>query len=162
MRDKMKNSLVTACLVSGLMFVGAAYAASPGTQPPLNGANASQQQDPVPATQKRLAELKQKLNLKPAQQAAWVTFSSDLAAQATMRAQSKEKMKAALGPDYQNLPTPEKMEKMVIIMRSNADFLSKTASITKAFYDGLSTEQKTIFDLFAKTSWNNRMKEQMR
>ncbi|QRX82097.1 Spy/CpxP family protein refolding chaperone [Glaciimonas sp. PAMC28666] len=159
----MKNSLVTACLMSGLMFVGAAsYAASPGTQPPLNAANASQQQDPVPATQKRLAELKQKLNLKPAQQAAWVTFSSDLAAQATMRAQSKEKMKGALGPDYQNLPTPEKMEKMVIIMRSNADFLSKTASITKAFYDGLSTEQKTIFDLFAKTSWNNRMKEQMR
>ena len=159
----MKNSLVTACLISGLMFGAAAsYAAAPATQSTINSANASQQHDPVPATQKRLAELKQKLNLKPAQQPAWDTFSRDLAAQAASRAQSKEKMKGALGPDYQNLPTPEKMEKMVIMMRSNADFLSKTASITKTFYDGLSTEQKTIFDLFAKTSWNNRMKEQMR
>lgn len=165
MRYIMKNSRVTACLIAGLMFTGmTSYAAAPATQPPLTGikGSASQEKDPVPATQKRLAEMKQKLNLKPAQQAAWNTFSGDLAAQATMRAQSKEKMKETLGPDYENLPTPEKMQKMVVIMRSNADFLSKTASITKTFYDGLSTEQKTIFDLFAKTSWDNRMKEQMR
>lgn len=161
----MKKSIITACLLSGFLITGtASYAVAQGTQPTVNGAkgNAHSQQEPVPATQKRLTELKQKLNLKPSQQTAWDTFSSGLAAQATLRTQSKEKMKGALGPDYENLSTPEKMEKMVVMMRSNADFLSKTASITKTFYDGLSTEQKTIFDLFAKTTWTNRMKEQMR
>ncbi|MDY7548083.1 Spy/CpxP family protein refolding chaperone [Glaciimonas sp. Gout2] len=161
----MNKSIITACLLSGLLIAGtASYAVEQGTQPAVNGTKGSarSQQDAVPATQKRLTELKQKLNLKSSQQTAWDTFSSGLAAQATLRAQSKEKMKSALGPDYENLSTPEKMEKMVIMMRSNADFLSKTASITRTFYDGLSTEQKTIFDLFAKTTWTNRMKEQMR
>ncbi|MFD2274484.1 hypothetical protein ACFS07_34730 [Undibacterium arcticum] len=42
-------------------------------------------------TKKRLAELKQKLNLKPTQLAAWETFSNALIAQAKAHAQSREK-----------------------------------------------------------------------
>lgn len=112
-------------------------------------------------TQKRLAELKQKLNLKPSQQAGWETFSNALTAQAKAQTQSREKMKGSFGRDFENMPTPEKMEKMAAMMHSNADSLSKTASDTKTFYDVLSVEQKTIFDLFSKNAWKNRMSKYM-
>ncbi|WP_161539884.1 Spy/CpxP family protein refolding chaperone [Glaciimonas sp. PCH181] len=161
----MRKPIAAMYLLSGLFLAGAGVTAfAQGTQPATNSAAQSvhPQKDPTAATQKRLAELKQKLNLKPAQESAWETFSSSLTAQVTMQAQSKEKIRAAIAPGYDNLSTPEKMEKMAAILRSDADFLSKSAATTKTFYDGLSTEQKTIFDLFSKTVWSNRMKEKTR
>ena len=127
------------------------------------GAEAAQSlsKDLVAATQTRLAELKQKLNTKPTQQAAWETFSNALVAQAKAQAQSREKMQGTFGRDFENMPTPEKMEKLASIMHANADRLGKTASDTKTFYDVLSVEQKTIFDLFSKNAWNSRMREHM-
>jgi periplasmic protein CpxP/Spy len=164
----MKKSITAVCLVSGLFMAGAGsyamaqetHAAHPAAQGSAEGAH-SQSKDPVVATQKRLAELKQKLNLKSSQQAAWDTFSNAITAQARAQAQSREKMKDTLGRDYENMPTPEKMEKMAAMMRAHADSLSKTAADTKTFYDGLSAEQKTIFDLFEKNAWDRRMMEHM-
>lgn len=162
----MKKSITALCLASGLLMAGVgSYTIAQETHPPTqSGAEAphSNSMDPVAATQKRLAELKQKLNLKPSQQAAWETFSNALTAQAKAHAQSREKMKGTFGRDYENMPTPDKIEKLAAMMRSNADSLSKTASDTKAFYNVLSAEQKTIFDLFSKNVWNNRMREHMR
>ncbi|MFC3106718.1 Spy/CpxP family protein refolding chaperone [Undibacterium arcticum] len=161
----MKKSITAACLVSGLLMAGVgSYTLAQESHPATKvGAEASQShsKDPVVATQKRLAELKQKLNLKPTQLAAWETFSNALIAQAKAHAQSREKMQGAFSRDYENMPTPEKIEKMAAMMRSNADSLSKTASDTKIFYDVLSVEQKTIFDLFSKNAWNRRMSEHM-
>lgn len=164
----MKKSITAICLLSGLFMAGAGsyamaqdtHTAHPATQGSAEGQH-SQSKDPVAATQKRLAELKQKLNLKPSQQAAWEKFSNAMTAQAKAQAQSREKMKDTLGRDYENMSTPEKMEKMAAMMRAHADSLSKTASDTKTFYDGLSAEQKTIFDLFEKNAWDSRMMEHM-
>ena len=161
----MKKSILAVCLVSGLFMAGVgSYTVAQETQPAAQG-NAKgphgQSRDPVVAAQKRLAELKQKLNLKPSQQAAWETFSNALIAQARAGAQSREKMKGTVARDFENMSTPEKMEKMAAMMRSRADDLSKTASDTKTFYTVLSTEQKTIFDLFAKNIWDRRMMEHM-
>jgi DNA helicase IV len=161
----MKKSITAACLVSSFLMIGVgSNAIAQETHPPTQGgaeARHGHSKDPVAAAQKRLAELKQKLNLKPSQQAAWETFSNALTAQARARAQSREKMKGTFGRDYENMPTPERMEKMAAMMRSNADSLSKIASDTRIFYDGLSAEQKTIFDLFSKNAWNSRMREHM-
>lgn len=157
----MKKSITALCLVSGLLMAGVgSYSIAQETHPAARGgaeAPYSHSKDPIVATQKRLAELKQKLNLKPTQQTAWETFSNALITQAKAHMQSREKMQGAFGRDHEDMPTPEKMEKMAAMMRANADSLSKTASDTKTFYDVLSIEQKTIFDLFSKNAWNNRM-----
>lgn len=161
----MKKSNRAAFMVSGMLMAGvSSYTIAQNMQPMHKGSTEAAQSlstDPVAATQKRLAELKQTLNLKPTQQAAWETFSNALVAQAKTHAQSREKMPGTFGRDYESMPTPEKMEKMAAMMRSNADSLSKTAADTKTFYNVLSVEQKTIFDLFSKNVWNKRMNEHL-
>ncbi len=161
----MKRSMTAMCLACGFLMAGAAAGTMaqdmrPGAHGEAEAAR-GHAVDPVLATQKRLAELRQKLNLKPNQHEAWERFSNALTAQAKMHAQSREKMNRSSGRDFENMPTPEKMEKMAARMRLNADRLSKAASDTKVFYDVLSPEQKTIFDLFSKNVWNNRMREHM-
>jgi len=161
----MKKSINTLYLASGLLMAGAGvqaiaqdmHAKTHDTVEETRGTA----KDPVAGTQKRLADLKQKLNLKSTQQAAWDTFSNALIAQAKAQTQSKEKMKATIGHGFESKPTPEKMEIMAAMMRTSADNLSKTAADTKTFYEVLSPEQKTIFDLFAKDAWNNRMRQHM-
>lgn len=161
----MKKSITTLCLISGFMIAGVeAPAMAQGTHPAKQGATEDQHtrsMDRAAATQKRLADLKQKLNLKPTQQSAWDTFSAAFTAQAKGQAQARENMRSGSRDDYEKLSTPAKMEKMAAMMRSSADSLSKTASDTKTFYEVLTSEQKTIFDLFAKDRWNHRMREHM-
>lgn len=158
----MKKSITAICLVSGLVMAGAgsyslAQDARPATQQRMEGPR-GHAMDPVAATQRHLDKLKQKLDLKPNQQAAWETFSKALLARATAQEQSREKMKGAAGMNRAAISTPEKMEKIAVAMRTNADNLSKAASDTKVFYDALSVEQKTIFDLFSQNAWNHRMR----
>ncbi len=161
----MKKSIRPIFLLSGLLMTGiGSYATAQDAPRAMHeGAEASRghSYDPVAATQKRLAEMRQKLNLKPTQHAAWETFSNALIADAKGQMQSREKMMSTMGRDHENMPTPEKMEKMAAMMRSHADSLSKAAADTKAFYGVLSPEQKTIFDLFSKNAWNDSMREHM-
>jgi protein CpxP len=169
----MKKAITTVSLVSGLLLAGiGSYATAQGAAPAQQGqmqghmqghpeghpgAEHGRRGDPVAATQKRLGQLKQKLNLKPAQQASWDTYANAMTAQARARAQAHEQMKGMGGRDHENMSTPEKMEKMAAMMRVGADSLSKSAADTKVFYDGLSVEQRTIFDLYARNAWNSRM-----
>jgi protein CpxP len=113
--------------------------------------------DPVDAAQKRLGQLKQKLNLKPPQQAAWDTYSSNMIARVRAHVAEHEKMEGEGPRDHQNVSTPERMERMATMMRTGADNMSKAAADTKVFYDGLSVEQRTIFDLYAQNAWKGRM-----
>ncbi|MDB5825083.1 MAG: hypothetical protein JWR21_3787 [Herminiimonas sp.] len=182
----MKKALTAVSLVSGLLMAGIVSYASAQNQAPQGqapGQTQSQNQgqnqgprggqmqghhdgrsgehrgnhDPVAGTQKRLEQLKQKLNLKPAQQASWDTFANATIANARARAVAHEKMEGKGQRDRQSMSTPERMEKMAAMMRANADSLSKAAADTKTFYDGLSVEQRTIFDLTAQKAWKGRM-----
>ena len=170
----MKISIAAVCLVSGLLIVGVNSQANAQEmhQQKQGGAESMHDhqsmhehwKDPVAATQERLADLKQKLNLKPGQQAAWETFSNAMTARAKTHMetmQSKKQMGGMHDRDDDNMSTPERMEKMAAMMRVNADNFSKMAADTKAFYNVLGAEQKTIFDLFSKLEWNSRMQEHM-
>jgi hypothetical protein len=180
--SSMKKVITAVSLISGLMMAGigsTASAQNPGTQGQGPGQMQGQNQgphmgqmqgnrearsgehrgnhDPVAATQKRLEQLKQKLNLKPAQQASWDTFANATIANARARAEAHEKMEGRGQGDRQSMPTPERMEKMAAMMRTGADSMSKASADTKVFYDGLSVEQRTIFDLSAQKAWKERM-----
>jgi hypothetical protein len=178
----MKKVITAVSLISGLLMAGIGSQASAQNQAPqgqmpgqMQGQNQAQPRgqaqgnqegrsgehrsnhDPVAATQKRLGQLKQKLNLKPAQQASWDTFANATIANVRARAEAHERMEGKGQRDRQSMSTPEKMEKMAAMMRTGADSMSKAAADTKVFYDGLSVEQRTIFDLTAQKAWRERM-----
>ena len=162
----MKHSVGFACLavagmfVAGLGYVNAADVAQPAM---MQGGMAQHHamHDPVAAAQNRLDKLGVKLNLKSSQQDAWKTFSAAMLKHAQDHAQPMEQQGPGARAKIEDLPTPDKMEQMAARMRKGADSLSQMASDTKPFYAQLSPEQRTIFDLYAKNTWQNRMHARM-
>jgi len=88
--------------------------------------------------EKRQAELHQQLKLSAEQEPAWKTFS--------------EKMQAALPQDRPNreemrkLSTPERMDKMLAVMKAHEQQLEIRAAAIKEFYAVLTPEQRKQFD----------------
>ena len=110
--------------------------------------------DPVSSTHRYVAEINKKLDLKPAQQGAWKTFSAALMTLKKEEAPLGEKARTATPADSENLTTPEKIAKMSAVMRLNAERLRRTSHIVKDFYNVLNVEQKSIFDLYSIKTWN--------
>jgi periplasmic protein CpxP/Spy len=105
--------------------------------------------DPTARAQKHLDKLGKKLNLTAAQQPAWTIYSSAMLKLAQEHAQERDKWKSAGHSETKDITTPERLEKMAARLRTGAEKLSKLAADTKTFYEQLSPEQKTIFDLYA-------------
>lgn len=87
----------------------------------------------------RQADLKAKLKLAPEQEAAWTQFS-----QATQpMAMGMNRPDPA---DMAKLTTPERIEKMQAMKAQRDVHMNQMADATKAFYNALNAEQKTVFD----------------
>lgn len=162
----MKHPIRTTCLaVAGIFIAGFGYvnAADVGQPGMMKSAYAPHHamHDPVDMTQERMDKLNAKLKLNPSQQDAWKTFSAAMVGHAQARAQEMEKWAPGAREKLEDLATPDKMAQMAARMRSGADQMSKLAGDTKIFYDQLGSEQKTIFDLYAKNAWHNRMQGRM-
>jgi len=162
----MKHPIRATCLaVAGIFIAGFGYvnAADTGQPGMLRSAHAPHhaRYDPVVMTQERLDKLSAKLKLNPSQQDAWKTFSAAMIGHAQERAQEMEKSAPGARAIQEDLATPDKMAQMAARMRSGADRMSKLAGEMKIFYDQLGPEQKTIFDLYAKNAWHNRMHDRM-
>lgn len=110
--------------------------------------------DPVSSTQRDVAELNIKLDLKPAQLRAWEAFSAALMTLKKEEAQLGEKARAAIPAEFESMTTPEKIAKISAAMRLNAESLRRTFHIVNGFYDVLSVEQQAIFDLYSIKAWN--------
>ncbi|HUW37216.1 MAG TPA: Spy/CpxP family protein refolding chaperone [Rhodocyclaceae bacterium] len=154
----MKLSFASTLLVAGVLaatpcLVNATDAAKPGT-PERSGSFQRRARDPVAFATKRLDDLGKKLNIKPSQQLAWQTYSDAMIASARERRLHWEQMKLARRSRRGDLSTPERMVKVADRLRRASDRMSKLASETKAFYDQLGQEQKTIFDLYARAGWH--------
>jgi len=114
--------------------------------------------DWIQHTQRTLDELKGKLNLAPGQVAAWDTWSSGVLKDARQQLDQKkswleEKEGAAKSPA--DGTTPDRMARGIERLRAETNWMQEhlaqleAAQVrTKAFYDKLDTNQKTIFDLF--------------
>ena len=142
------------CILLGLYLagVGIAYAADAPPPATRNGTNAFryEMKDPAASAQGHLDNLAKKLNLKPSQQDAWKSYAEAMLKLAQEHAQNREAWKSSDYSKLESLSTPEKLEKLAATMRKHADAVSRLASETKPFYDQLSQDQKTIFDLYSK------------
>lgn len=99
---------------------------------------------------KRLAVLKAKLKITPAQEGAWTTFSATMKPPADAMGMRLDPAKRA---EMDKLTTPERIDKMRTLRQQrmttmNAE-MDKRADATKAFYGVLSSEQKAVFDAVA-------------
>ena len=114
--------------------------------------------DWVQHTQRTLDELKGKLNLTPEQITAWDTWSRGVIKDARQLVEFKKSAHAekvsAMKPASDGT-TPEQMERGIERLRAQTNWMQEHLVLleaahtrTAAFYNALSTNQKTIFDLF--------------
>ncbi len=95
----------------------------------------------------RLAEIKTKLKITPAHEAAWTTYTD--AIKPTPRAKPETSM-AASRAELSKLPTPERLDRMRALrtehMAAMTSRMDQRAEATKTFYAVLNTDQKKVFD----------------
>lgn len=89
---------------------------------------------------KRLADLKQKLQVTPAQEGAWSAFA------ATMGPPAFQPPDHAQREEFEKLTTPERIDRMRAMRDRRMAEMDKRADATKTFYATLSPEQKKVFD----------------
>jgi hypothetical protein len=102
--------------------------------------------DSVEYVTKRLDKLGANLHLKDKQLGAWKDYRDYLIQGAGDRQKQREAMREQRGA-MRDLPAPERLRKMADHMQKKAADMDKLAKKTAAFYDTLSPEQQTIFDL---------------
>lgn len=85
-----------------------------------------------------LAELKGKLNLQAAQEPAWNTFTQSMQHPARVARPERASL--------EKMTTPERLDMMQAMKTQRDAHMQQRAEATKAFYAGLSTEQKQVFD----------------
>jgi len=159
----MKLSFSALCMVAGigLGVFGLAYGVDSAPEKTRSSAEgfSHHHRDPVAAAQTVLDQLNQKLNLTASQQGAWQTYSAAMLSLAQNHAQEMKSRMASNRKAIEDMPTPERLEKMAELMRKHSDTLGKMANDVRSFYAQLTSEQKTIFDLYAKDVRHSRMRE---
>ena len=95
---------------------------------------------------KRQAELKAKLDITPAQEPAWSSYSAAMQPPADFKRGDKQALRAELD----KLPTPERIDRMRALrterMATMSAEMHKRGAATKSLYAALSPEQQKTFD----------------
>lgn len=87
---------------------------------------------------KRQAELKAKLGITPAQEAAWTSYTTAMQPPANMTRPDR----AA----FEKLSTPDRIDQMKVLRNQRIAEMDRRADATKAFYAALTPDQKKVFD----------------
>lgn len=141
-------------LIAGAALAAMGLVAIAQTPPPPPAAPAAPQQqgmqagkgDPAKRHQmrtermaQRLAALKQKLAITPAQEGAWTAWTSAM----QPPAQPPQRMGRA---EFATLTTPERIDRMRTVRAERVAMMDRRADATKTFYAALNADQKKAFD----------------
>lgn len=146
----VRNHLIAAGLLAALGLSAVAQTAPPAAGPaaaPMMKREGRGAGDPAQAQERharmqermtqRLAEVKQKLQLTPAQEAAWSSYTAAL-----KPAQFNRPDRAELA----KLSTPERIDRMRAARAARMAEMDRRGEATKTFYAALTPEQKKVFD----------------
>jgi Spy/CpxP family protein refolding chaperone len=151
----LRSSILAMGLLAASGFAAAADEA-PNNPPP--GRHAQHRYiDPVAHTQRNLDKLASKLNLKDEQKVAWQTYADGAISRAKERTAKMQEFGSHKVEARAEADTSTKLDKMSQAMRERADKLQKIAQDTRAFESVLTPDQKTIFDLYWKAQYHQRM-----
>lgn len=138
MHPRLRKHLLACALLASL---GAAQAQQ-APAAPQGGPAAHGHHDPARRAEwvnKRLADLKQKLQVNGNQEAAWASFSAAM----QPPAQPPQRPDPAA---MASLSTPERIDRMRAMRAQRDAEMDKRADATKAFYAVLTPEQQKTFD----------------
>jgi protein CpxP len=144
-----KRALLVALVASGGVLAASAYAVS-GAAAGMPGCEVrhgqAMQAKMAERQDKRMAELKDKLKLSPAQVAAWQAFSD--AEKPKLQAQSVDRV--AMREAYAKMNTPQRLDAMLEKSdQRHAQMVARVAAV-KTFYAQLTPEQQAVFDAEAR------------
>jgi protein CpxP len=95
---------------------------------------------------KRQADMKTRLNITPAQEGAWTSFTAAMQPPANMGGRPTPEQRA----EFAKLTTPERIDKMRAMrtqrMADMSAAMDKRGEATKTFYAALTPEQQKVFD----------------
>jgi periplasmic protein CpxP/Spy len=144
MKHASKHLIAAALLALGFA-ASAQTPAAPAAAPGASAAPSMQRHhgrfDPVKMQERmarRHADLKQKLQLTPAQDSAWSAYTAAMKPPARMQRPDRA--------EFQKLTTPERIDRMRALRAARMAEMDKRAEATKAFYAGLTPEQQKVFD----------------
>ncbi len=139
-----RKHLLTAGLLASIGFAAIAQGTGGSATPPADAPRAHARMghhDPAKMQQhmaKRQAALKEKLQITPAQEAAWSTFTAAL----TPPAMGQRPDRA----EFEKLTTPQRIDKMRELRTQHMAAMDQRAEATKVFYAQLTPEQQKVFD----------------
>jgi len=142
MKNTSKFALVALAAIAIGTAASSAFAMSPGCRDGgmmfQSGASGDSKDKMAAFIEKRQAELHQQLKLSAEQEPAWKTFSEKMQAALPQERPNREEMR--------KLSTPERMDKMLALMKGHEQQLETRAAALKAFYAVLTPEQRKLFD----------------
>lgn len=145
MKPQLRKHLVACALLAGLGLSAQAQTQTAPTPAPAASAAAKAERqgkfDPAKRAERmnqRMAQLKQKLQITPAQEQAWTSFTT--AMQPPAQAQRPDREALA------RMTTPDRIDQMRALRDQRNAEMDRRADATKAFYGQLSAEQKKTFD----------------
>lgn len=94
----------------------------------------------------RQADLKAKLKLTAAQEAAWTAFTTSVQPPADMASRMGQGNRQKMHDDMAKLTTPERIDQMQAMKTQRDAAMTKRHDATKAFYAALTPEQQKAFD----------------
>lgn len=136
----VRKQLVLASLLAAI--AGGAMAQPAPGNPPEHAPHGMRQHDPAKMQarmEQRQAELKAKLQITAAQEAAWSAFTTAMKPPADLPARPDH-------AEFARLTTPERIDRMQAMKARRDAEMAKRADATKTFYAALSPEQQKVFD----------------
>ena len=159
---KSVNTLVLAGIMAAASMAAVAQTAAPtapaatATAPAKVGPHAGKHRHDPKKMQERMqariakhqAELKAKLAIAPAQEAAWSTYTAAL--QPQVRSAAARPDHAAMRAEFEKLTTPQRIDKMNALRTQRmADMnaaMTKRGDAIKTLYAALNADQQKVFD----------------
>lgn len=140
------SHFIAAALLATLSAVASAQTPPPAAQPPAATTMAHQERterfDPARMQERRArrqAQLKENLQIAPAQEGAWTAWSNAMRPPANWKRPDRAELA--------RLPTPERIDRMRALRTERMAMMDKRADATKTFYATLNPVQKRVFDL---------------
>jgi len=145
----LRQQLLAASLLAafGLAAIAQTPAAPPAGRgaPEMHAQRGHMNMDPAKAQEmrqirmeRRLAALKLKLAIAPAQEGAWNTWAAALKPTTPMQRPDRA--------EFERLSTPERIDRMRAMRTARQGEMDKRMDATKVFYGALNADQKKVFD----------------
>ncbi|MDB5872738.1 MAG: hypothetical protein JWQ07_2180 [Ramlibacter sp.] len=141
MKHVYKHLFAANLLAVGLAATAQTPPATPGAAPARMEREHHGRFDPAKMQERiarRQADLKQKLQITPAQEGAWTAYTASMKPPANMQRPNRA--------EFEKLTTPERIDRMRAMRAARAAEMDKRADATKTFYAALSPDQKKVFD----------------